>query len=354
MRSKLKTENSKPENPATPKELGFRMPAEWAEHEATWLSWPKDPDTFPPGIIDSVEAIYSRMVGALCVGEKVNILVDDVGWEERARRKLAEGGVSATNVVFHHIDSVDVWMRDYCPIFVVNEKEKKKALVKWVFNAWGSKYADLAKDNFTGEEIVKAIGLQTFSPGIVLEGGSVEVNGDGVLLTSEQCLLNANRNPSFSKGEIEVFLKDFFGVERVVWLKQGVEGDDTDGHVDDFARFVGENKVVCAFEENERDANYSILKENYDILRREGFDVIKLPMPREISIPERRLPVSYANFYVGNSAVLLPVFNDANDERAIGVLRECFPSRKIVPISCRDLVYGYGGIHCVTQQEPRA
>lgn len=329
------------------------MPAEWAVHEATWLSWPKDPDTFPPSIIDSVEGIYCQMVGALQEKEKVNILVDDVGWEERVRRKLGGHGVSCDNVSFFRIDSVDVWMRDYCPIFVVNEKEKKKAVVKWTFNAWGGKYDDLAKDNFTGDEIVKAIGLQAFSPGIVLEGGSVEVNGDGVLLTSEQCLLNQNRNPQLNRTEIENYLRDFFGVERIVWLKEGVAGDDTDGHVDDFARFVGKNKVVCAFEENEADANYSVLKENFDIFKREGFDVLKLSMPKEISIPERRLPVSYANFYVGNNAVLLPVFNDANDERAVEVLRECFPSRKIVPIVCRDLVYGYGGIHCVTQQEPK-
>ncbi len=336
----------------TPKSLGFRMPAEWERHEATWLSWPKDPLTFPPEIIESVENIYCQMIEALQEKEKVKVLVNDEEWEEKVRKRMSERGVSEKNVVFYHIKSVDVWMRDYGPIFVVG-KGKKKAAVKWVFNAWGNKYYELIADNEAGEKAVEATGVQVFKPGIILEGGSIDVNGEGTLLTTEQCLLNENRNKNLTRAQIESYLKDFLGVERIVWLKDGVEGDDTDGHVDDIARFVGKNKVVCAFEEKENDANHLVLKENSEILEKEGFEVLKLPMPKRIDIPERRLPVSYANFYAGNGVVLLPVFRDEKDEEAISVLQECFPKRKIIPIYCRDLVYGYGGIHCVTQQEPR-
>lgn len=339
--------------PTCLKDRGYLMPAEWSEHEATWLSWPKDPDTFPPNIIDNVENIYCQMIAALQEGEKVKILVDDEKWEEKVRSRLIAQGIGLENIIFHKIKSIDVWTRDYAPIFVVNKKEKKIAAVKWIFNAWGDKYDVLLHDSYAGEQIAKASGYEVFEPRIVLEGGSIDVNGAGTLITTEQCLLNKKRNPQLSKKQVEKYLKDYLGIDTIIWLKEGIEGDDTDGHVDDITRFVNENTVITMVEENKRDKNYKPLKENLEILKKTGLNVIELPMPTKISIPERRLPASYANFYIANKCVLLPIFRDKNDEKAISTLRECFPNRKIVPIYARDLVYGYGGIHCVTMQESK-
>lgn len=342
-----------------PKQLGYRMPAEWELHQGTWLSWPKDPDTFPSVIIEKVENAYCEIIKALQQNEKVNLLVNDKNWEDKVRNKLETKNISAKNVLFHHIKTVDVWTRDYGPIFIVNknidkknEAMKKIAITKWIFNAWGKKYEDLMYDNIAGEHIAKTIGLEVFSPEIILEGGSIDVNGKGTLLTTEQCLLNKNRNPHLTKSQIEQYLKDYLGIDNVIWLKDGVAGDDTDGHIDDIARFVNENTIVCAVEDDPKDENYKPLKENFEILKKTGFNVIQLPMPKEISVPERRLPASYANFYIGNKVVLLPAFNDKNDKKAIEILQKCFPDRKIIPIQSKELVYGFGGIHCMTQQQP--
>jgi agmatine deiminase len=335
----------------TPKKAGYRMPAEWEPHAGTWLSWPKDPVTFPDGILQNVEKTYVQIIGALQEHEKVNVLVNGGKWEEKVLKKLEAGAAAGRNVIFHRIKSVDVWARDYSPIFV--KSAKGIAAVKWVFNAWGGKYEDLKRDNETGESIAQKTGLSIFRPGIVLEGGSLDVNGKGALLTTEQCLLNKNRNPKLSKSQIEDYLMNYLGVDKIIWLKNGIEGDDTDGHVDDFARFIGKDTVICASEDNPNDENYRNLKENLDILRQSGLEVVKLPMPSKIELPERRLPVSYANFYIANKAVLLPVFNDKNDAVAKKILESCFPGREIVPVPSRDLVYGYGGIHCATMQQPR-
>jgi agmatine deiminase len=342
---------------SNPSSLGFSMPAEWEPHSATWLSWPKNPDTFPSSIIDRVENAYCKMVGALSAGEKVKVLVDDENEERRAEKILSASGAYSNNVLFVTIKSVDVWVRDYCPVFLLNRKTGKKCAVKWNFNAWGGKYDDLAEDNETGEKIAGSLpsAFPLFRPGIVMEGGSIEVNGDGALLTTEQCLLNKNRNQKLNRKEIEVYLHDYIGVSRIIWLKEGIAGDDTDGHIDDFARFVGKNTVLCANEKNGDDANFAALEKNSSLLSEAGFVVVRLPMPSPIIDPgeNRRLPASYANFYVANSCVLLPVFDDKNDAKAIETLQGCFPKREIVPIPCRELVYGYGGVHCVTQQEPK-
>jgi agmatine deiminase len=342
------------------------MPAEWERHKATWLSWPKDPLTFPPKIIGKVEQAYCIMVQALQGGEKVNVLVNDEKQEERVRKALAKNGATDANVVFRKIKSVDVWMRDYGPTFLLNRGTGGRGAVRWKFNAWGNKYEDLLADNFSGDAVASAAeresteGMEIFRPGIVMEGGSIEVNGDGTVMTTEQCLLNRNRNPLLGKEQIENYLKDYLGVSQVVWLKEGIAGDDTDGHIDDFARFVAPDRALCASENNRKDENFAILDENYRTLKSVSLtdyaplQVTRLPMPSPIIDPKenRRLPASYANFYIGNRAVLLPVFNDKNDEKALAVLQDCFPGREIVPIPCRELVYGYGGIHCVTQQEP--
>ena len=346
----------------TPKEIGYFMPAEWEKHEATWLSWPKNRLTFPDSILPAVEEAYCGIVSGLQPGEKVKILVDSETEEQRVRKILHKNGVSEGNVLFHRIKSCDAWMRDYGPTFLLNRKGKARAAVRWIFNAWGEKYDDLLEDNKTGDVIAEAVAgsMPVFHPGIVMEGGSVDANGNGTLLTTEQCLLNKNRNPKLAKAQIEAYLRDYLGASNVIWLKEGIAGDDTDGHIDDFARFVSKNTVVCAREKDKGDENCAPLETAWKTLSssidQDGkpLNVVELPMPSPIIDPEenRRLPASYANFYIGNAAVLLPVFGDKNDDDAAGILQECFPGRKIVPIPSRELVYGYGGVHCITQQEP--
>ncbi|MEW5902471.1 MAG: agmatine deiminase family protein [Acidobacteriota bacterium] len=338
----------------TPRESGYRMPAEWEEHEATWLSWPKNPLTFPATKLPTVESVYCEIVRALSYGEKVKILVDNEEMEERVERELEMAEAKMKNVLLVKLKSADVWIRDYGPTFLL-DKKGGKALAKWNFNAWGGKYDDLLYDDVAGEAVALASKAKIFRPGIVLEGGSIDVNGAGAVLTTEQCLLNKNRNPSLSRGKIEKYLKDYLNVNSVIWLKSGIEGDDTDGHIDDFARFVSKKHVLCAFDDASNDENTLVLRKNLEILGKTDFEITKLPMPKPLVDPEegRRLPASYANFYIGNKAVLLPVFGDGKDREAISILRSFFPKREIVPIEASELVYGYGGIHCVTQQEPK-
>jgi agmatine deiminase len=332
------------------------MPAEWTKHRSTWLSWPKNPLTFPPNVMPKVEAAYVKMIDALAHGETVDLLVDDSQTEDEVRSQ-----VSAKNVEFHHINSADVWVRDYGPIFVKRPGAKRDsvAATKWNFNAWGGKYDDLLVDNATGMEIAKITGLPVFETGLILEGGSIDVNGRGTLLTTEQCLLNKNRNPGLGRTEIERALYDYLGVDGVVWLGTGIEGDDTDGHIDDIARFVNENTVVCMAEPDRSDVNHLALKKNSATLSgyRDGqgrhLEVIHIEMPRAVGDGDGRLPASYANFYVGNSCVLVPVFGDARrDAEALETLADLFQGREVVPVDSRELVYGFGGIHCVTQQQP--
>jgi len=282
--------------------------------------------------------------------------VKDNAMKAKVAGLLNERDVNLAKINFAMFDYADVWIRDYGPIFVVN-KEKKPVMLHWVFNAWGGKYEELMKDTRIPEMINKRMQLKYFKPGIVLEGGSIDVNGRGTLLTTEQCLLNKNRNPNLSKEEIEQYLKDYLGVSDIVWLRKGIAGDDTDGHVDDIARFVNPETVLCAYEEDESDENYAALKENYEILLeskdQDGnkLKIIKLPMPGCVG-EEERLPASYANFYIGNKVVLVPVFGHENDKRALKIIQEVFPDRKVAGIDCTELVYGFGAIHCITQQQP--
>jgi agmatine deiminase len=327
------------------------MPAEWEQHQGTWLSWPKDPNTFPGKVLAAVEATYVKMVEALGAAEEVRVLVDDSKMEQRVKSKIRDG----VRVRFMRIKTVDVWVRDYGPIYV---KGRDMAVVKWIFNAWGGKYDDLVHDNEAGEAIADSTGLQIFRPGMVLEGGSIDVNGAGSALTTEQCLLNANRNPGLSRDQIEGKLGRNLGVHNVIWLGRGIEGDDTDGHVDDIARFVSPRKVVAAVEEDVGDPNQEVLEENVRRLRssrdQDGrpLDVIELPMPERVDAPDGRLPASYLNFYIGNGAVLVPTFGGRSDGLALRTLEEVFPGRDLVGIDCRALVLGFGTLHCVTQQIP--
>jgi agmatine deiminase len=346
---------SRAKSVARPAELGFSMPPEWAKHDSTWLSWPKNPLTFPPEIVPKVEAAYVAMIEALARGERVDLLVDDERTEDRVRSML-----SSKNLAFHRIKSADVWIRDYGPIFVrKGGRAQAVAATKWEFNAWGNKYDDLLPDDATGLEVARSTGLRVFETGVVLEGGSIDVNGRGSLLTTEQCLLNKNRNPRLGKAQLERLLHDYLGAESVVWLGEGVAGDDTDGHVDDIARFVNEDTVVCMTEPDADDVNHAALKRDRAVLSSHKDDagrrleVVPIAMPREVEGDGGRLPASYANFYIGNSAVLVPVFGDARrDGAALETLSEFFPGRNVVPVDCRELVYGFGGIHCVSQQQP--
>ncbi len=336
------------------------MPAEWEKHDGLWIAWPHDPTTFPERV-EKVEQTYVEIVKAIHESEQVNLFVQNSTMKQRAKALFELGGVDSDKIFFHEFDYADVWFRDYGPIFVLSN-HGQLAMVQWIFNSWGEKYQNLLKDAQMPKVINKRMHLPVFEPCMVLEGGSIDVNGKGTLLTTEQCLLNQNRNPHLRKEEIEWRLQEYLGVSHIIWLKEGIAGDDTDGHIDDIARFVNPTTVVCAYEEDKSDWNHSILKENYEILQtsvdQDGnkLKVVKLPTPGEVEGKVEgekiRLPASYANFYIGNKVILAPVFDCKNDEKALSVLRAVFPDRKVQRINCNNLAYGLGTIHCVTQQQP--
>ena len=343
--------------PRTPHKLGYFMPAEWEPHEATWLAWPHDPETF--GDLPAVEEAYLAIIAALSRGERVNLLVRDEEMRDRVKTLLHGAGVDRAQVDLIPFDYADVWFRDYGPTFVVNRDGGGAGTVAWEFNAWGGRYPALTRDRRIPACLNRLLGFPLFRPGIVLEGGSVDVNGEGTVLTTEQCLLDPNRNPGLGRVEMEDYLREFLGARQVVWLAGGIAGDDTDGHVDEVARFVSPSTVACAIEEDRADENYRILRENEGILRKardqdgKPLEVVPIPMPGRVG-GETRLPASYLNFYLGNRTVLVPVFADPNDGRALGVLSGLFPDREVVGIDCRALVEGMGAIHCITRQQPRA
>ena len=344
----------------SPAELGFYMPAEWHPHSGTWLTWPKDPETWPDRV-DRVEEIYLEIIAALAPHETVNVLVDDETTDRAIRVRCKFPG--AQNVRFHHIPTVDSWIRDYGPNFLISANGTG-AFNDWVFNAWGNKYESLKQDDRIPQLLEPLLQLPRFEPGIVMEGGSIEVDGNGCVLTTEQCLLNRNRNPQLNRTEIEDYLKSYLGVVKVLWLGEGIVGDDTDGHIDDIARFVAPNVIVCAVEDDPEDANYELLQDNLARLKHitdandRAFEIVTLPMPGVVggeSTDTRnldRLPASYANFYIANNVVLLPVFGHPNDARAHETLQRVFRDRHVIPINCEPLVWGMGTIHCLTQQQP--
>jgi agmatine deiminase len=341
--------------------MGYAMPAEWERHDGTWLAWPYDPVTFP-NRVKKVESAYVKMILALSKNEIVNLFVTDLKMKEKVRKILKQKGVDLHKIKFHVWNYVDVWFRDYGPVFVLNKEKKQVAFVRWIFNAWGEKYKELMRDTQIPDVISDRLQFNNFRPGIVLEGGSVDVNGKGTILTTEQCLLNKNRNPHLSKIDIEKYLMNYFGAGNIIWLKGGIIGDDTDGHIDNLARFVNPKTVLCAFEEDESDDNHGILKQNYEIHANstdqygKKLKVIKMLMPPVIRSKVRgekiRLPASYLNFYVANKIVLVPTYGHKNDKLAQKIIAKQFPGRKVVGIDCRDLIYGMGAIHCVVQQQP--
>jgi len=346
-----------------PRQEGFRMPAEWEPHESTWIAWPHNPTDWP-GKFQTIPWIYADIVRHLSRGERVDILVQDAAYEARARRVLQLSDAAMNSVCFHRWPTNRVWTRDYGPIFVSNGR--KLGSVKWRFNAW-AKYPDWKLDDAAGKSIARHTTQNSWQPEhsgrpLVLEGGSIDVNGKGTLLTTEECLLSdtQSRNPGLSREALEQALSDYLGIGKVLWLGSGVAGDDTHGHVDDITRFVSANTVVTAVETDSTDENHKPLQRNLQLLRAATGDdgkrlnVIELPMPSPVVFRGQRLPASYANFYIANGLVLVPTFNDPNDRRALAILGECFPEREVIGIHSRDLVWGLGTLHCMTQQQPKA
>lgn len=342
-------------------QLGYRMPAEWERHDATWLSWPKKEESWP-GKIGTIPPVYAQFIRALSEGEAVHLIVDDHEMDAAVRRYLKENGADAPNVYIHEIPSNDAWMRDYGPIFVRNtQREPKLIAIDWGYNSWGGKYPPYDKDDVVPIHAGEILGVPVVEGGMILEGGSIDPNGAGVLLTTEQCLLNPNRNPQLSREQIERRMSDMLGLEKIIWLGDGIEGDDTDGHIDDLSRFVDTHRIVTIVERDEKDANYRALRENLERLESatdqhgSKFEVIQLPTPNPVIYEGQRLPASYANFYIANACVVVPTYDSpAQDEEAIGVLRDCYPDRKVVGIRATDLVWGLGAFHCISQQQPAA
>lgn len=354
----------------TPRQLGYRMPAEWEPHEATWLAWPHNPEDWPDKF-QPIPWVYAEIVGHLARVEDVHVLVEDAAAEKRARGVLKKTGANLNRAHFHWWPTDRVWTRDSGPIFVKNRTASMPvAVTNWKFNAW-AKYPDWHLDDKIPGLVAELLALPQWTPTletpagphrIVLEGGSIDVDGAGTLITTEECLLSEvqQRNPGVSRGQLEQVFHDYLGIDQVLWMNRGIAGDDTHGHVDDITRFVGPNTIVTVIEPNQEDDNHLPLEENLDRLQSarnfEGkpFDVITLPMPPPILFRGQRLPASYANFYIANDLVLVPVFNRATDRQALNILAGAFPTREVVGIYCGDLVWGLGTLHCMTQQQPKA
>jgi agmatine deiminase len=348
---------------AVPADLGYRMPAEWESHEATWIAWPHRRDDWP-GKFAPIAWVYTEIVRHLHESECVRILVNDASAELRVRRILSRAAIDLSRIEFFHFPTDRVWTRDYGPLFIRNDNGEI-AITDWQFNAW-AKYPDWQHDNAIPRQIRAVLGCTAWEPRVdsrpvVLEGGSIDVNGQGLLLTTEECLLDTvqARNPGLGRQELEHAFAEYLGIRKVLWLGRGIAGDDTHGHVDDLARFVGPRTVVTVVEENPTDLNYEPLQENrrrlYAMTDLDGrsLEVVPLPMPAPVWFAGRRLPASYANFYIANDRVLVPTFNDPKDRLALGTLADLFPGRTVVGIHAVDLVWGLGTLHCLTQQQPK-
>lgn len=338
--------------------MGYRMPAEWAPHQATWLSWPHNEETWPDEL-PRVEATMAQAVAALAPHETVHINVNDAGHERHVRAVLDDAGVRG-DVRLHRIPTNDAWVRDHGAIFVVRNGDagREVAATDWGFNSWGGKYPPFDLDNAVPARMAGVLGVPRFAADIILEGGSIEVNGAGQLLTTEACLLNPNRNPHLDRDAIEARLRAYLGVREVLWLGDGIVGDDTDGHVDDITRFAGDDTILTVVEPDRESPNHAPLQENLERLHAmrtadgRPFRIVELPMPAPVRLKGEVMPASYANFYVANGVVLLPVFGDPRDAEAEAIVRRAFPTREVVPIRCNDVIWGLGAFHCLTQQVP--
>jgi agmatine deiminase len=341
----------------TPAALGFRMPAEWEPHEAIWLSWPHNRQTWP-GQFRPIPKVFAGIVAAISRYEEVRINAA-AKLHARAKRLCAAAGADMSRVTFYNHPTNDAWCRDHGPIFVRNDHTGEVAVTDWRHNAWGDKYPPYDLDNLVPPRIAQKLKLRRFENDMVLEGGSIDVNGRGLLLTSEQCLLNKNRNPDLTREQIEQNLRDYLGVKQILWVGDGIIGDDTDGHIDDITRFYKPDGFITVVEPNRRDANHRILEENLDRLRGfrtpsgKKFDIVTLPMPKPFAFQKQRVPASYANFLIVNGAVLVPTFRQkSRDAEACAIIGGCFPGRAVVPIDCYELIWGLGTLHCISQQQP--
>jgi len=350
----------------TPRAFGYRMPAEWDRHEATWLAWPHNSEDWP-GKFQAIPWVYAEIVRLLSAHETVHLVVQHAAEQSRTRKILKRAGANLDRVEFHRWPTDRIWTRDSGPIFV-RADEGKVALTNWHFNAW-AKYDDWKQDDQLPARVTELLGVPAWEPTIeiegvakrlVLEGGSIDTNGAGVLLTTEECLLSEvqQRNPGVSREQLEQAFHDFLGIDQVIWLGCGVAGDDTHGHVDDITRFVSPTTIVTAVEPNTADPNHAPLAENLARLKAartldgKQYTIVELPLPRPVVFRGQRLPASYANFYIANSLVLAPTFHDPNDRVALNILAEVFPDREVIGIHCVDLVWGLGTLHCMTQQQP--
>jgi agmatine deiminase len=350
---------------ALPAALGYRMPAEWEPHAATWISWPHKQQSWP-GKFEPIPPLYARLIGTLARYEPVHVLAGGAAIRAEAKTLLADlltpnrspGATKHYSVTLHDIPTNDAWTRDHGPTFLVGPAKAPPALVDWGYNAWGGKYPPFDLDDAVPRQIAEWGARRRFTPGIVLEGGAIDSNGCGTILTTEQCLLNPNRNPHLNRADMEQYLSDYLGATKILWLGEGIEGDDTDGHIDELARFVGPRTAVAALEDDPGDPNYKPLNENFRRLQHltdqngQALEIIPLPMPRPIFHDGQRLPASYCNFYIANGAVIVPQFADSADGRIVEIMTHLFPEREIIGLPARDLVWGLGAFHCITQQEP--
>ena len=354
-------------NNLTPKQLGFHFPAEFAKQQALWLSWPHKEASWP-GKLHLIYNSYAEFILQVAADQQVCINVADEKMKQFAvnaiqnslfAQKVNNLKQRMQNITFYFHPTNDAWCRDHGPAFLINSETNKKAIVDWGYNAWGDKYPPYDLDDVIPTLIGEKLGLEIFYPNIVMEGGSVEFNGKGTLLTTTACLLNKNRNPGLSQSQIENYLADYYGVENILWLDEGIIGDDTDGHIDDITRFVDESTVITAIEENKNDENYEILQNNLKLLSKmrlengKQLNIVELPMPKAVIYEDQRLPASYANFYIANESVIVPTFHDTkNDEKALEIIQSCFKTRKVIGIDSVDLIWGLGSFHCLSQQEP--
>ncbi len=343
----------------SPAARGYHMPAEWEPHQSTWLSWPHNKNSWPDRF-EPVEPAYTEIVRALAGGETVHINVLDATHGRQASRILERAGVSG-DIRLHEFPTNDAWCRDHGAIFVVRAQTEAPLLaLDCDYNAWGGKYPPFDLDNLIPGRMAEYLKVPSYRAGMILEGGSIDMNGAGTVLTTESCLLNANRNPGMSREQIEQRLRELLGITQILWLGDGIVGDDTDGHVDDLTRFIARQTVVTVVEDNTADENHVPLRDNRRRLEQMRLPdgaplrIVDLPMPAPYYINGQRLPASYANFYIANHGVILPVFNDPMDAEAERILTPLFPGRRIIPVDCRDIVYGLGTVHCLSQQVPKS
>ena len=328
------------------------MPAEWAEHAATWISWPSD-DELWFGHLEPVRREFAELIKTIARFEPVHVLVrDDEAHQDATTRLAGVGGLT-----FHKIPLDDVWFRDNGPIFI--KREEDLSFVNWIFNSWGEKF-NWHKDNEAPEAVAEYLDIAHWDVNVVMEGGSLEVNGLGLCMTTKQCLLEEKRNPDLTPEQLEGYLKDYLGITKVLWLEDGLENDHTDGHIDTIIRFVNENTVVCSIDTNVEDPNHATMQRNLDLLKtftdQDGkpLNIIELPLPRNrLELEGDRLPPTYANFYIGNGFVVVPTYGDPNDQRALDILKPLFPDREVIGLSSRAIINGGGSFHCVTQQQPK-